>query len=216
MRPLPRILPVLLALAFLPLSACVASREGGGFTVAPPASVAEVDVVKAHAVEEASTIRRELEAAEARVRADMDAADAKIRADVLGQVETSNAAWSRAVAEGKSFGEAAAAAATATADKARADAERAATLATEANSRSADAFRRAGESAEERRKALEEVLEEARANKWTVDDWLRFAGIGGATTAAGMYELNRRRNKTRAAVLAGASSKPPSGAPPTA
>lgn len=200
---LPRILPVLLALALsLPLAGCVSVDRG--VTFEPVASSSELLAVKAYATEETSTLRRELEAAEARVRADMDAADARVRADVVGQVDASNAAWSKAVAEGRSFAEAAADAAAAVAGKARADADRAATLATEAGSRSADALKRADAAAASRREELEEVLE--RFNEGKIG-WIEL--VGAVLTGGGAigYTVNRHRNATRAAALAAATGK---------
>ncbi len=204
---IPRILPVLLALVFLalPLSGCVSVDRG--VTFEPVASSSELLAVKEFATTETGTLRRELEAAEARVRADMEAADARVRTDVVGQVDASNAAWSRAVAEGKSFAEAAAAAAAATAGRARDDAERAATLATEAGSRSADALRRADLAATSRREELEEVLEKFNAGKI---GWLELAGVVLGGGGALGYGLNRYRNATRAAALVrGATAAPP-------
>lgn len=207
MRRFPRVLPVLFALVLsLPLAACVSTDRG--VTFEPAAATSEVLAVKDYATTETGTLRREIEAAEARVRADMEAADARVRADLEGQVNTSNAAWTKAVAEGKSFGEAAAAAAAAVAGQARADAERAATLATEAGSRSSDALKRADAAGESRRKDLEDVLRKAQEGKV---GWLELVSAVLGTGTVGGYAWNRYRNATRAAALAGgaaAASKP--------
>lgn len=224
------VLSRLARLAFVAVAAaatagCVSARTEGGalqMRLSRFADEAEVDAVKERTdgIEAAIVkVREDFTAADERVRTDYAAADAKLRDDLLEQQRVTQAAFDRAIAEGKSAAEAVRIGA---AEGVRQAVELAATAketaqgaSTAAGAASDEARRLAAKEAADRKAAVEAMINETRSGK---TNWYEIAGwalgLGGAAGVAGVRTLRGSplRSGSRAGPAATSAPKPPAAA----